>query len=50
MLKGTINFNKKIGQHTLDDDTLVNFIQNFDRNDMKGSNFGPTYRRGTDES
>lgn len=25
-------------------------IQNFDRNDMKGSNFGPTYRRGTDES
>ncbi len=30
VLKGSINFNRKIGQHTLDDDTLVNFIQNFD--------------------
>ena len=24
-------------------------IQNFDRNDQRGSNFGPTYRRDTDE-
>jgi type I restriction enzyme M protein len=39
VLKGTINFNKKIGQHTLDDDTLVNFIQNFDRIPLKDSDF-----------
>jgi len=26
VLKGTINFNRRIGQNTLDDDTLVNFI------------------------
>jgi hypothetical protein len=31
VLKGTINFNRKIGQTTLDDDTLVDFIQNFDK-------------------
>ena len=31
VLKGTINFNRKIGQNTLDDDTLVDFIQNFER-------------------
>ncbi len=39
VLKGTINFNKKIGQTTLDDDTLVNFIQNFDRIPLKDSDF-----------
>ena len=39
VLKGTINFNKKIGQHTLDDDTLVNFIQNFDRIPLQDSDF-----------
>jgi type I restriction enzyme M protein len=31
VLKGTINFNRKIGQNTLDDDTLVDFIQNFEK-------------------
>ena len=30
VLKG-INFNRKIGQRTLDDDTLSNFIQNFEK-------------------
>lgn len=30
VLKG-INFNKKIGQRTLDDDTLSDFIQNFEK-------------------
>ena len=39
VLKGTINFNKKIGQHTLKDDTLTNFIQNFDRIPLKDSDF-----------
>ena len=39
VLKGTINFNRKIGQHTLDDDTLVNFIQNFDRIPLKDTDF-----------
>ncbi|MGE0332340.1 MAG: N-6 DNA methylase [Ramlibacter sp.] len=39
VLKGTINFNKKIGQTTLDDDTLVNFIQNFDRIPLHDSDF-----------
>ncbi|MFZ3084088.1 N-6 DNA methylase [Rhodoferax ferrireducens] len=39
VLKGTINFNRKIGQHTLDDDTLVNFIQNFDKIPLKDSDF-----------
>ncbi len=39
VLKGTINFNKKIGQTTLDDDTLVNFIQNFDKIPLKDSDF-----------
>lgn len=37
--KLTINFNRKIGQHTLDDDTLVNFIQNFDKIPLKDSDF-----------
>jgi len=31
VLKDTINFNRKIGQHTLDDDTLADFIQNFEK-------------------
>lgn len=39
VLKGTINFNRKIGQHTLDDDTLVNFIQNFDKIPLNDSDF-----------
>ena len=30
VLKG-INFNSKIGQRTLDDDTLANFLQNFEK-------------------
>ena len=30
VLKG-INFNRKIGQRTLDDDTLSNFVQNFEK-------------------
>lgn len=34
-----INFNKKIGQRTLDDDTLVNFIQNFDSIPLKDEDF-----------
>jgi type I restriction enzyme M protein len=39
VLKGTINFNRKIGQHTLDDDTLVDFIQNFDRIPLRDDDF-----------
>ena len=39
VLKGSINFNRKIGQHTLDDDTLVNFIQNFDKIPLKDEDF-----------
>ena len=39
VLKGTINFNRKIGQHTLDDDTLVNFIQNFDKIPLRDEDF-----------
>ncbi len=39
VLKGTINFNRKIGQTTLDDDTLADFIQNFDRIPLKDSDF-----------
>jgi len=39
VLKGTINFNKKIGSTTLDDDTLVYFIQNFDRIPLKDEDF-----------
>ncbi|MDD2934801.1 MAG: N-6 DNA methylase [Methylotenera sp.] len=39
VLKGTINFNRKIGQNTLDDDTLVNFIQNFDRIPLHDDDF-----------
>jgi len=38
VLKG-INFNKKIGQRTLDDDTLVNFVQNFEKIPLRDENF-----------
>lgn len=34
-----INFNKKIGQRTLDDDTLANFIQNFEKIPLRDENF-----------
>ena len=36
---GNINFNRKIGQNTLDDDTLVNFIQNFEKIPLKDDDF-----------
>ena len=39
VLKGTINFNRKIGQTTLDDDTLADFIQNFDQIPLKDEDF-----------
>jgi type I restriction enzyme M protein len=39
VLKGNINFNRKIGQHTLDDDTLVNFIQNFEKIPLRDADF-----------
>jgi type I restriction enzyme M protein len=39
VLKGTINFNRKIGQHTLDDDTLVDFIQNFEKIPLRDDDF-----------
>ena len=39
VLKGTINFNRKIGQNTLDDDTLVDFIQNFERIPLRDDDF-----------
>ena len=38
VLKG-INFNRKIGQRTLDDDTLSNFIQNFEKIPLRDENF-----------
>jgi len=38
VLKG-INFNRKIGQRTLDDDTLADFIQNFEKIPLKDSDF-----------
>ncbi len=34
-----INFNRKIGQHTLDDDTLSNFVQNFEKIPLRDENF-----------
>jgi type I restriction enzyme M protein len=34
-----INFNKKIGQTTLDDDTLADFVQNFEKIPLKDSDF-----------
>jgi type I restriction enzyme M protein len=39
VLKGTINFNRKIGSTTLDDDTLVDFIQNFDKIPLRDEDF-----------
>jgi type I restriction enzyme M protein len=38
VLKG-INFNRKIGQRTLDDDTLSNFVQNFEKIPLRDENF-----------
>lgn len=38
VLKG-INFNRKIGQRTLDDDTLADFIQNFEKIPLKDEDF-----------
>ncbi|MDR3630007.1 MAG: N-6 DNA methylase [Desulfocapsaceae bacterium] len=38
VLKG-INFNKKIGQRTLDDDTLSDFIQNFEKIPLRDEDF-----------
>ena len=35
----SINFNRKIGQRTLDDDTLSNFIQNFEKIPLRDENF-----------
>jgi type I restriction enzyme M protein len=34
-----INFNRKIGQRTLDDDTLSDFIQNFEKIPLRDDNF-----------
>lgn len=34
-----INFNRKIGQHTLDDDTLSNFILNFEKIPLRDDDF-----------
>ncbi len=34
-----INLNKKVGQRTLDDDTLANFIQNFEKIPLRDENF-----------
>ncbi|STQ91377.1 type I restriction-modification system subunit M [Iodobacter fluviatilis] len=39
VLKDTINFNRKIGQNTLDDDTLVDFIQNFEKIPLHDDDF-----------
>ncbi len=38
VLKG-INFNRKIGQRTLDDNTLADFIQNFEKIPLKDEDF-----------
>ena len=38
VLKG-INFNRKIGQRTLDDDTLADFVQNFDKIPLMDDDF-----------
>lgn len=38
VLKG-INFNRRIGQRTLDDDTLADFIQNFEKIPLGDENF-----------
>jgi type I restriction enzyme M protein len=34
-----INFNRKIGQRTLDDDVLSNFVQNFEKIPLRNENF-----------
>ncbi|MGH8192574.1 MAG: HsdM family class I SAM-dependent methyltransferase [Rhodanobacteraceae bacterium] len=34
-----VNFNRKIGQRTLDDDTLANFVQNFEKIPLRDENF-----------
>jgi type I restriction enzyme M protein len=34
-----INFNRKIGQRTLDDDTLADFVQNFERIPLRDEDF-----------
>ncbi len=34
-----INFNRKIGQRTLDDDTLSDFVQNFEKIPLRDENF-----------
>lgn len=34
-----INFNRKIGQRTLDDDVLSNFVQNFEKIPLRDENF-----------
>lgn len=34
-----INFNRKIGQRTLDDDTLANFVQNFEKIPLRDESF-----------
>ena len=34
-----INFNRKIGQRTLDDDVLANFVQNFEKIPLRDENF-----------
>ena len=39
VLKGNINFNRKIGQQSLDDDTLIDFIQNFEKIPLGDDNF-----------
>jgi type I restriction enzyme M protein len=38
VLKG-INFNRKIGKRTLDDDTLADFVQNFEKIPLKDEDF-----------
>lgn len=35
----SINFNRKIGQQTLDDDTLADFVQNFEKIPLKDEDF-----------
>ena len=35
----SINFNRKIGQRTLDDDTLADFVQNFEKIPLKDDDF-----------
>ena len=46
VLKG-INFNRKIGQRSLDDDTLANFVQNFEKIPLRDENFEfPDLRNG----